>query len=52
MVIIGIVVGVVGEGLIVLIVLLEKCIKNFFVYFCVKMIVVIFILCVCEFILL
>lgn len=48
----GIAAGVVGEGLIVLTALLEKCTKNFFAHLCAKMIAVISILCACESILL
>nr|XP_034321933.1 uncharacterized protein LOC117688215 [Crassostrea gigas] len=41
----GIAAGVIGEGLIVLTALLEKCTKNFFVHLCAKMLAVISILC-------
>lgn len=49
MVIIVIGIGIVGEGFIVLVVLLEKCIKKVIVFICVDMIVIMFLLIVCEY---
>lgn len=48
MVIIGIGFGILGEGLMILVVLLIKCIIRVGVYICVKMLVIMFILCLCE----
>lgn len=49
MVIIVIGIGIVGEGFIVLVVLLGKCIKKVIVFICVDMMVIMFLLIVCEY---